>query len=445
MIDIPPIAAAAGTRAPARSRRDGAAFPDVLSAAMRTEPQRHADRDTAAKSPAGVNGESAGTPDETPDSNTAADAADAVDTGGEDAPDATVDTTADPAGPDAHVAAVPLHAAVTRPATGGGAPTPSATAGSPASGTGTTQDGAPAAPGGTGAEAAPGDVAPAVSRDGVATEDGAAPATSTVASPTRKEASEGTGTAPAAGAQPDDAATPAVAGPKENVASGSVPFPGSSQADGVAASGGDQPDGLPTARVPQSASVPTDGPTATAGQASMAPADAAHGSDGAAGPVATASRNGPVSTTLSDPSGTKADPAAASAPATSTAPGPSGASPAPAPAPVAGTALQRVVDALETLRNAPPPRSLTLDLPDLEGLRLHLSLRGQEVRIAVMQDASGTWTPGLERDLDDALASRGFDLHGDGREGRNEDKRRQRPSNAHRARHQSPQRSGLRL
>ncbi|MBW3657875.1 MAG: hypothetical protein KY457_04500 [Actinobacteria bacterium] len=95
--------------------------------------------------------------------------------------------------------------------------------------------------------------------------------------------------------------------------------------------------------------------------------------------------------------------APASAPASS-APAPTGDLPA--------RMLGRVMDALDVLENAPPPRRLTIDLPDADGLRLHVALRGSEVQVSVVGGGSGGDLSGWTRDLSEALAARGFSLGG---------------------------------
>lgn len=73
--------------------------------------------------------------------------------------------------------------------------------------------------------------------------------------------------------------------------------------------------------------------------------------------------------------------------------------------------VSRVLDAVEALEHAPPPRSITLDLADLDGTRLHVALRGQEVRVTFVGDArSAGQEPAFARELGSALADRGFTL-----------------------------------
>ncbi|MFV1990980.1 MAG: hypothetical protein ACC652_09610, partial [Acidimicrobiales bacterium] len=76
-----------------------------------------------------------------------------------------------------------------------------------------------------------------------------------------------------------------------------------------------------------------------------------------------------------------------------------------------GRAAQRLVERIETLRNAPPPRSMVLELTELAGTRVRVSLDGNTVRMTVMD---GSLDPDareqLDRELSQALAQQGFDL-----------------------------------
>lgn len=73
--------------------------------------------------------------------------------------------------------------------------------------------------------------------------------------------------------------------------------------------------------------------------------------------------------------------------------------------------VARVMDALDILENAPPPRRMTVEVPDHEGLRLHVVLRGTEVHVSV-RGGSPADLAGWSRDLTDGLAARGFSLGG---------------------------------
>ncbi len=87
-------------------------------------------------------------------------------------------------------------------------------------------------------------------------------------------------------------------------------------------------------------------------------------------------------------------------------------------APVMHTALaERVLQAVELQANQPPPRTMIIDIPELEGLRLVVSVRsGAEVH--VVPTSSSPVTSGLQpfmRELEGVLADRGFVMTGDGR------------------------------
>lgn len=109
--------------------------------------------------------------------------------------------------------------------------------------------------------------------------------------------------------------------------------------------------------------------------------------------------------------------AAAAAPAAMT--GPLGAA--------GGGAVARVVAALEQLRSAGPPRSVSLELPELEGLRLRVTLRGAstvDVRVTGrLPDAEG-WL----RDLGAAVSSRGLELGDVDADGEGAPGRRRQPA-----------------
>ncbi|GEM_PF-6964424 len=86
--------------------------------------------------------------------------------------------------------------------------------------------------------------------------------------------------------------------------------------------------------------------------------------------------------------------------------------PAPTSRPVIESAtLQRVEAALEQLENAPPPRTLVLDVGDTGGLRIRLSSTADGVQVDVQSDR-GQRDAAWEQDLRRSLAERGFDLDG---------------------------------
>lgn len=117
----------------------------------------------------------------------------------------------------------------------------------------------------------------------------------------------------------------------------------------------------------------------------------------------------------------------ASSPAVA-APTSGGGATAPAPAAASRELVGRVLDALDLLEHAPPPRRMTIEVPDADGLRLHVSLRGSEVHVAVQSGGAGSPDlSGWGRELSAGLASRGFDLGGFSTDGRGEPDGRDRP------------------
>jgi hypothetical protein len=82
------------------------------------------------------------------------------------------------------------------------------------------------------------------------------------------------------------------------------------------------------------------------------------------------------------------------------------------------TALaERVLQAVELQANQPPPRTMVVDLPEIDGLRLVVSVRaGGEVH--VVPASNSTSVHGLQpflSELESVLADRGFVMTGDGR------------------------------
>ena len=73
-----------------------------------------------------------------------------------------------------------------------------------------------------------------------------------------------------------------------------------------------------------------------------------------------------------------------------------------------GSAISRVLDALELLEAAPPPRQITLDLGDL---RVRVALDEGQVRLQVLGDQRDADRDFL-RSAEEALRERGFDLTG---------------------------------
>ena len=95
------------------------------------------------------------------------------------------------------------------------------------------------------------------------------------------------------------------------------------------------------------------------------------------------------------------------------------ATPISAPAaPIQHSALaERVMQAVELQANQPPPRTMLVDIPEIEGLRLVVSVRsGAEVHVvpATASTATGGVQPFLE-ELQGVLENRGFVMTGDDR------------------------------
>lgn len=98
---------------------------------------------------------------------------------------------------------------------------------------------------------------------------------------------------------------------------------------------------------------------------------------------------------------------------TTAAPASATAAPPPPPADassLAGRIMGRVLDALDVLENAPPPRRMTVDIGDPSGTRLQVALRGSEVHISVLGGGPEPQLTGWNKDLSAALAARGFSL-----------------------------------
>ncbi len=111
------------------------------------------------------------------------------------------------------------------------------------------------------------------------------------------------------------------------------------------------------------------------------------------------------------------------APAPTPAPDPASA-PAPAPhraaAPTLGgegeriaprAAAARIVEAVERLRDATPPRRMAVELPELGGLRVLVEARGTTIHVRPL-GGDPVWFEVLVHDLGPGLAARGFDLAG---------------------------------
>ena len=105
-------------------------------------------------------------------------------------------------------------------------------------------------------------------------------------------------------------------------------------------------------------------------------------------------------------------------------------------APTAHSALaERVLNAVELQANQPPPRTMVVDIPEIEGLRLVVSVRGG-AEVHVVQSSASSAVNGLQpfmEELQGVLESRGFVMTGDERRRNNnphedEDQQRHRPS-----------------
>ena len=101
----------------------------------------------------------------------------------------------------------------------------------------------------------------------------------------------------------------------------------------------------------------------------------------------------------------------AAAPAAFTAPT------AEAPATLTSTLAERVMRAVDLQRTQPPPRSMVVDIPEVEGLRLIVSVRSAgQVSVTPASSSANpdAFTPFAD-DLSRVLAARGFVMTGDGR------------------------------
>jgi hypothetical protein len=88
---------------------------------------------------------------------------------------------------------------------------------------------------------------------------------------------------------------------------------------------------------------------------------------------------------------------------------------APAAGPAPSAAADRLMQVVERLAQAAPPRHLTVELPELDGVRVQVALRGSEVVLRIVGgETSGDAFGSLEQELGRALQQRGFDLAGAG-------------------------------
>ncbi len=108
-------------------------------------------------------------------------------------------------------------------------------------------------------------------------------------------------------------------------------------------------------------------------------------------------------------------------------------SPTAPAAPTAHSALaERVLNAVELQANQPPPRTMVVDIPEIEGLRLVVSVRGG-AEVHVVQSSASSAVNGLQpflEELQGVLEGRGFVMTGDGRRRNNnpqQDEEQERP------------------
>jgi hypothetical protein len=106
-------------------------------------------------------------------------------------------------------------------------------------------------------------------------------------------------------------------------------------------------------------------------------------------------------------------------------------SPAANAAPGLSSALaERVMRAVDLQRTQPPPRSIVVDIPELEGLRLVVSVRaGGHVTVTPASSGAGAdaFAPFAE-DLSRILTERGFVMNGDDRRGRHNPQNEEEPA-----------------
>lgn len=90
------------------------------------------------------------------------------------------------------------------------------------------------------------------------------------------------------------------------------------------------------------------------------------------------------------------------------------AAPRPAAPPPVLQAAQRIGNQLDQLQDAPPPRSMTLELTELEGVRVRVSLQGAAIRVSILDGSiDQAQRTQLSAELDQALAEQGFELAGE--------------------------------
>ena len=121
--------------------------------------------------------------------------------------------------------------------------------------------------------------------------------------------------------------------------------------------------------------------------------------DEAAAPQTTSNVSAPSATAAAGSSGTPA-----AAPAAPSAPMPPG---VPGGDPVVETTLSRIAETIEAMTAQPPPRSISLDLTELHGIRIRISVDAGEVSVDVADTGAGSsGSDHWQRQLEDSLEDR---------------------------------------
>jgi hypothetical protein len=102
----------------------------------------------------------------------------------------------------------------------------------------------------------------------------------------------------------------------------------------------------------------------------------------------------------------------------------------PAPQPVATGIVERIVQVVEMQRNQAPPRAIAVDLPEFDGLRLVVSMRGDgSVHVAPSGVATThSMVNPLLAAVGEALVENGFQLAPDGDGGRRSPHQEEEPA-----------------
>lgn len=83
---------------------------------------------------------------------------------------------------------------------------------------------------------------------------------------------------------------------------------------------------------------------------------------------------------------------------------------APTPTTMAST-VQRIMEVVEEINRQTPARSMTIELSELDGVRVQVSMEGGAVRLRFLDDLPQDQRRLLEREMERSLADRGLDLH----------------------------------